>query len=218
MQAEVPDLRPSSYVIAMHHDIGTLFPGLFPDGTEPPPTTHVPAGSHICMEGDRCGFIPLVVEGTARVYKMAENGREITLYRIEPGGSCVVTASCIIGERDFPAFAVAETDVVALVIDADRFQSLTRTSEAWHGYVYGLLSRKLADVIELVEEVAFHRVDARLLDYLRAEAVEGRVHRTHDAMAADLGTSREVVSRLLRDLEEQGVLRRERGHVHLAGA
>jgi len=180
--------------------------------------THVPAGTHICMEGDRCGFIPLVVEGTARVYKMAENGREITLYRIEPGGSCVVTASCIIGERDFPAFAVAETDVTAIVIEADRFQRLTRENAAWHAYVYGLLSRKLADVIELVEEVAFRRVDARLLDYLRAEVVNGRLDRTHEAIAADLGTSREVVSRLLKDLEEQGLVHRERGGVLLAPA
>ncbi len=210
----------------MPYAIDALFPGLFPESMpdpfhasasneDPPRVTHVPAGTHICMEGDRCGFIPLVVEGTARVYKMAENGREITLYRIEPGGSCVVTASCIIGERDFPAFAIAETDVTAIVVGADRFQRLTRESHAWHAYVYGLLSRKLADVIELVEEVAFRRVDARLLDYLQAEASGGVLQRTHEAMAADLGTSREVVSRLLKDLEEQGRVQRERGGVRL---
>ena len=174
----------------------------------------VKSGNYVCMEGDLCRSLPLVIDGSVRVYKTAESGREITLYRIESGESCVVTASCIIGERPFPAFAAAETDVRAIMVPAGHFRQLVRDVDAWHDYVFGLLSGKLADVIELVEEVAFKRVDERLARRLVRSAHEDdpekpfTVVATHESIASDLGTSREVVTRLLRDFEEAGWIRR----------
>ena len=176
----------------------------------------LPAGQFICLEGNYCVHLPLVLAGTARVYKVAESGREITLYRIDPGESCILTASCILGHRDFPAFAVAETAVEAIAIPAGELPAWFNRHEAWRNYLFELLSRRLGGVIELVEEVAFRHMDARLAAYLLQDAsAAGAVERTHEAVAADLGTSREVVSRLLKDFEQAGLVALSRGSIHI---
>lgn len=178
--------------------------------------TTLPAGAFVCMEGNACAHLPLVLEGNARVYKLSDDGRPITLYRIRPGESCILTASCILSDRLFPAFAEAETDVDALVIPAPLFQDWFDQFRAWRTYVFDLLSRRLTTVIELVEEVAFHRVDERLAAYLaEAGASATRLERTHEHIAADLGTSREVVSRILKEFEHRGWVALTRGVVHL---
>ena len=180
----------------------------------------LPAGRFICMEGNHCAHLPLVLAGTARVYKIGETGREITLYRIEPGASCILTTSCILSDRAFPAFAVAETEVEALVVPAPLLTAWLRDHAAWRTYVFDLLSRRLAHVIELVEDVAFRHVDARLAAYL-LDAMDPHAHtieRTHEAVAADLGTSREVVSRLLKDFEQAGLVALARGRIRVEAA
>ena len=178
--------------------------------------TDLSAGQFICLEGNQCAHLPLVLSGVARVYKIAESGREITLYRIEPGESCILTASCILSHRDFPAFAVAETDVEAMVIPAGDLPGWFNRHDAWRAYLFDLLSRRLGSVIELVEEVAFRHMDARLAAYLvHAVAAAGTVERTHEAVAADLGTSREVVSRLLKDFEQGGLVALSRGVIRV---
>ena len=179
----------------------------------------LPAGHFISMEGNQCAHLPLVLSGVARVYKIAESGREITLYRIEPGESCILTASCIVSSRDFPAFAVAETDVEAVVIPAGALPSWFHQHAAWRMYLFNLLSQRLASVIDLVEAVAFRHMDTRLAAYLRrAAASSGLLARTHEAVAADLGTSREVVSRLLKDFEQDGLVALSRGVIRICDA
>ena len=174
------------------------------------------AGHFICMEGNQCAHLPLVLSGTARVYKIAESGREITLYRIEPGESCILTASCILSSRDFPAFAIAETDVEAVVIPARDLPSWFNRHEAWRAYLFDLLTRRLASVIDLVEAVAFRHMDTRLADYLiKTTSSTETLEKTHEAVAADLGTSREVVSRLLKDFEQDGLVALSRGVIRV---
>lgn len=175
----------------------------------------LPAGQFICMEGNQCAHLPLVLSGTARVYKIAESGREITLYRIEPGESCILTASCLLSQRDFPAFAVAETDVEAIAVPPHVLTGWLHQHAAWRTYLFDLLSRRLSTTIELVEEVAFRHMDARLAAYLVNASSPGPVERTHEVVAADLGTSREVVSRLLKDFEQQGFVALSRGVIEV---
>ena len=181
-------------------------------------THHVlPAGQFICMEGNQCAHLPLVLTGTARVYKMAESGREITLYRIEPGESCILTASCLLSRLAFPAFAVTETEVEAFVVPAGVLSTWLHEHDAWRSYLFDLLAHRLSTTIELVEEVAFRHMDARLAAYLvqATTATRPRLERTHEGVAADLGTSREVVSRLLKDFEQKGFVALARGAIHV---
>ncbi|RMF52817.1 MAG: Crp/Fnr family transcriptional regulator [Bacteroidetes bacterium] len=179
--------------------------------------TEVPAGRYLCMEGDRCLHLPIVLSGSARIYKSGWQGREITLYRLEPGDSCILTASCLIGNHDFPAFAVTETDVVAALIPAASFHRWLGEYEAWRTYVFGLLWNRLIEIISLVEEVTFRRMDARLAEHLLklTEGGPGAIHATHEALADELGTAREVVSRILKEFERQGWVTLARGLIQV---
>lgn len=175
------------------------------------------AGKAVCREGDTCSALALVIEGSARVYKLAESGREITLYRVEPGHCCILTASCILSGRPFPATAVAESRLVAALVPPSQVARWMAEHPPWRELLWGMLAERLGDVIGLVEEVAFRRMDRRLAAHLVEQAGPGeaRVATTHQQIAAELGTSREVVSRLLKDFEMRGWLTLARGAVRL---
>ncbi|MCB1922851.1 MAG: Crp/Fnr family transcriptional regulator [Gammaproteobacteria bacterium] len=178
------------------------------------------AGRTICHQGDNCSQLALLTAGSARIFKLAESGREITLYRVEPGECCILTASCMLSSRAFPAHATVEADIHAIVIPAARVITWMETSPVWRQFLWGLLAARLADVIGLVEEVAFRRMDDRLADYLasHAEQRDRILNTTHGQIAADLGTSREVVSRMLKDLEQRGLLALSRGRIEILDA
>ncbi|MCG8047341.1 MAG: Crp/Fnr family transcriptional regulator [Candidatus Thiodiazotropha endolucinida] len=178
---------------------------------------HLPADEPICPQGMQCSHLALVIEGTARIYKIGENGREITLYRIGPGESCILTASCIMSQKPFPAFAVSEQPIQAVIISTSDVVRWSNSEQAWRDYLFRLISERLSDVISVVEEVAFRRVDRRLAGYLLQNTDNGsnRMQVTHQSIASDLGTSREVVSRILKDFEQQGLISITRGAITL---
>jgi CRP/FNR family transcriptional regulator len=171
----------------------------------------------ICLEGDRCQMLPLVLDGTARVYKTSETGREVTLYRINPGETCILTASCILSDLPFPAFATTESPLQACLIPSPTFQQWVDRHDAWRHFTFDLLARRLADVMALVEDVTFRRLDVRLAAYLlaAADADAMTLDTTHEAIALDLGSSREVISRLLNDFQSKGWVRLSRGQVDI---
>ena len=175
----------------------------------------LPADQFICLEGSKCSGIPLVLEGRARVYKLSESGREITLYRVEPGESCILTASCIMSDVEFPAFAATETEVEAIVIPPAILHRWVSQYEVWSVFLWGLLASRFSEVISLVEEVAFQRVDKRTAEYLLQSAgADGKIKKTHQDIAADIGTSREVISRILKEFEHKGLITLSRGEIH----
>lgn len=175
------------------------------------------AGQFICLEGELCDHLPLLISGSVRVYKIGENGREITLYHLEPGDSCIMTAACIISQQVFPAFAVTDTEVEAFTIPANSLREWVRQNPIWQEYIFGLLSQRLANVIEMVEEVAFRRMDCRIAAYLLKNSAQTSLSLpiTHEAIAKELGSSREVVSRILKSWEKQGLLSLSRGKITL---
>ncbi len=175
------------------------------------------AGATILREGQSCSSAPFVIEGCIRVYKTAESGREITLYRIERGQSCLLSASCGSGIPSFPATVVAETECMAAFMPSETVKRLLAEGPAFREFVFSQYSRRMAEVIELVEEVAFRRVDERLRQWLAesAGAGGGKVAATHQGLADHLGTSREVVSRILKDWEQRGLLEISRGWITL---
>jgi len=175
----------------------------------------VPAGKQIYSEGDSCQVIAFVLSGELRVYKAGQTGREITLYEIGPGETCILNASCILSGMSYPANAVTISDVTMLLLPSAGFRRLVDKHEEMRDFIFTLLSRRLSGVMELVEEVAFGRMDERLLDYLIEKSENGNLDTTHQKIANDLGTSREVVSRLLKDLERKQEVRLSRSSITL---
>lgn len=174
----------------------------------------LPAGTTICWEGDTCRQLAIIISGTVRVFKLGENGREITLYRLERAQSCILTASCILSQVSFPAIAQSETDIEAIVIPASIVRDWMDQYYAWREYVFRLLSQRFSDIIATVEEVAFRRMDTRIAEYLIGlSGTEELIKITHQRIAYDLGTAREVVSRVLKDFENSGLISLSRGTV-----
>ena len=169
----------------------------------------------ICMPGNRSGLLPLVLSGTARVYHVGDNGREVTLYRLTTGESCILTACCILSDRAFPAFAQAETDIEAVGVPEAVLRQWMHRYEACRTFIFGLFSGRLASIISVVEAVAFRRLDARVAGYVITAARQNgmSVARTHEQIASELGSSREVVSRILEDFKQRGLVALSRGRV-----
>ncbi|MEW6718939.1 MAG: Crp/Fnr family transcriptional regulator [Thermodesulfobacteriota bacterium] len=174
--------------------------------------------AHLYLEGDACSGIAFLLAGEVRVYRCGGSGREITLYEIVPGETCILNASCILGNNAYPANAITVSAGEMLLLPAHEFRRLLGRYEAMRSFVYSLLSRRLTEVMELVQEVAFGRMDERLWDYLIEKSGDGILHATHQKIANDLGTSREVVSRLLKDMEREGRISLARNVVRLLKA
>ena len=170
----------------------------------------VPAGKVLFDAGQPCRGFPLVLEGSVRVFKSSPGGREILLYRVDPGQGCILSGGCLLGHTDYSARGVAEEDVTLVSIPPTRFQELMVRFEPFRRLVFGMYSERLAEVMQLVDEVAFRRLDRRLAQLL--------IHRgpviatTHQKLADELGSVREIVRRLLRSFESRGwvTLERER--------
>lgn len=176
---------------------------------------HLPRGAVIAMEGDTCARLALLIAGRVRVYKTAATGKEITLYHIGEGDSCVLTASCIMSHTPFPAIAETQTDVDAVLIPEAQTRAWM-TEPAWCAFIFGLVSKRLADVIAVLEDVAFQRMDARIAAYVaRLAGASPVLSITHHEIAAELGTSREVVSRILKEFESRGLVKVGRGELRV---
>jgi CRP/FNR family transcriptional regulator len=168
------------------------------------------------VEGDRVDAIALLLSGIVRVYKIGETGREITLYRFGNGESCILTANAILSQQNFPAVATVEKAAEAIMIPAGTFRDWVRRFDLWRAFVFELLSQRLASVMAIVEEVAFRRMDARLAGFLSERTrTSSLIHITHQEIAAELGSSREVISRILEDLSAEGILRPTRGAIEV---
>ena len=172
-----------------------------------------PAGSVLFDARQPCRGFPLVLEGSVRVAKSTPGGREILLYRVEPGQGCILSGGCLLGNADYSARAVVEEPVTLLSIPPALFQELMLGSEAFRRFVFGMYGERLAEVMELVEEVAFRRLDVRLAQLLvqRGPVIEA----THQKLADELGSVREIVSRLLRSFESRGWVRLGRERITL---
>jgi len=176
----------------------------------------IPAGHDVFLEGDHVEAIALLISGVVRVYKIGETGREITLYRFGNGSSCILTANAILSHKTFPAVATIEQEAEAVMIPADSFRDWVRRYDLWREFVFDLLSQRLSTVMAIVDEVAFRRMDRRVASLLLKQAKNQNPLRiTHQEIAAELGSSREVISRLLEDFVSDGSIRSGRGTVEI---
>ena len=172
----------------------------------------VPAGTVLFDDHQACEGFPFVVSGSIRVIKASPSGRELPLYRVAPGETCVISSSCLLGHEDYNARGVAESDTEMVMLPKAVFDELLG-EPAFRGFVFHLFADRIADLMQLIEEVAFHKLDQRLAALLLGK---GRVlHTTHQQLADELGSVREMVSRLLKGFAAQGLVKLGREQVAL---
>jgi CRP/FNR family transcriptional regulator len=162
----------------------------------------VPAGTSLFEPGNPCRGFPLVLAGTVRVVKVAPNGREVLLYTVRPGESCLLSSSCLLGGSDYNAMGIAKGAVRVVILPPAAFNRLLAESKPFRDYVFGLFGERLSALMELVEAVAFQRLDQRLAALLLGKG--SPIRATHQNLADELGSVREIVSRLLRGFEDRG--------------
>jgi CRP/FNR family transcriptional regulator len=175
----------------------------------------LPANTIAFRQGDNCTSYLLVVEGSIKVLARSENGREIVLYRVQRGGSCVLTTSCLLSHSRYPAEGVTETPVQALAIPAEIFYKGLTESEAFRQFVFNAYGQRLAEVITLVAEISFGQLSRRLARYILGHATSNVLATTHQALATELGSAREVISRQLKEFEQRGWIEQQRGQIKL---
>ena len=175
----------------------------------------VNAGDVLYREGDECTHLPLVVSGELILAKHAESGRGITLYRVEGGESCILSTLSILNEETFPAEATSRSASTLLLVPAEVLRRLIERDSGWRQFVFSTYHRRLSGLIALIEEVVFGKLDLRLAELLLEMAAENgpSLRTTHQQLAEQLGSSREVVSRLLKDWERQQLVELRRGEL-----
>ncbi len=168
----------------------------------------LPEGQMLMQQNQQCQFIPLVLSGSLRIFKLSPNGREMTLYRIGAGDTCLVSIACQIRGEDFPALAQAEEQVKLLMLPVALYHDVMDSSIAWKDFLISSIYGHMTGIMDTLEAVAFDRMDYRLVHWLldKVGHQAGTVHATHEAIAVELGTAREVISRLLGELKAKGVV------------
>lgn len=181
--------------------------------------TKVAAGRDVFALGDQVNAIAILITGAIRVYKVGNTGREITLYRFSAGQSCILTANAILNNEAFSAIATVEEEAEAVMIPANTFQEWVNRHQFWRDFVFDLLSQRLSSVIEIVDEVAFGRLDSRVASFLLEQsAMHNPLNITHQEIADELGSSREVISRILGGFASREIIQIGRGTVEVLDA
>lgn len=221
------DRGPGGSVRGMSADEASSLDSLLPDAGALPPRLAervrreaVPvvraAGSVLFDEGSVCGGMLVLGAGAIRVSRVAREGRELMLYRVRPGESCVLTTSCLLERSTYPARGVAESDVRGLLLPAELFDALLQEAPGFRRFVFGSFVQRISGLLELAASVSFERLDRRLAAALLARVeTSGRIelHVTHHELAQELGTVRERVSRLLEGFESGGWVDLGRGRI-----
>ncbi len=204
-----PDLHQFPALAALPEPLARhLAEGLQPL-TAPPGTTMFDVGS-------ACRALPLILDGRIKVSKRAENGREIRLYNVVPGELCIVTLGCLLGGASYSATGTAETEIRALALPRPLFMELLNAHPPFQEWIFKLFTERVAGLMQLVEEVAFRKLDQRLAAWLLEYAPVAGV--SHQSIADQLGSVREIISRLLRQFEEQGLVQLGRERIQITDA
>ncbi|MFV8825518.1 Crp/Fnr family transcriptional regulator [Thauera sp. WH-2] len=172
----------------------------------------IPAGTMLFDDHQACEGFPFVVDGSVRVSKCAPSGRELPLYRVGAGETCIISSSCLLGHEAYNARGMTEADTLMMLLPKPVFDEMM-IERPFRDFVFHLFAERIADLMQLIEEVAFRKLDQRLAALLLGK---GRLLRvTHQQLADELGSVREIVSRLLKSFAEQGLVRLGREQVEI---
>ena len=176
----------------------------------------LPEGYEVFRDGDECKNYIMVLEGVTRVYKAFENGREMLLYRVGPGETCSLTTSILLAGGKYTASAVTESECRAIIIPIHDFHKTFDDSKGFRDCVCATFGGRIRDFILLLESIATRNVDVRMARWMLENKSEaGQVEVSHKALAYELGTVREVVSRHLKEFEDNGWVKLSRANIEL---
>ncbi len=206
----MPSLALSTRLLALYPMLATLdLAALLADTA----VMQLPVGTLVFDENQPCQGFPLILTGSIRVIKAAASGRELQLYRVQPGESCILTSSCLLGHTRYQARGIVDENLEMVVLPATIFHQLLAQNAAFRSYVFSLFSDRLTDLMTLVSAVAFQKLDQRLAALLISKP--NPLHSTHQALADELGSAREIISRLLKNFAAQGWVQLGREHITL---
>ena len=175
----------------------------------------IPPGQVILKEYEYIKVIPIVLEGSIKLRKLDPTGREIIFYHIEPGESCILSITSCLNNRESQAEAIIEKKTRMIIVEASRVRGWMDEFSSWRQFVVKLYYSRMADLMTLVDLVVFKSVDSRLILHLKDHAVNNELEITHQQLAGELGTAREVISRLLKQMENENLISLERGKIKL---
>ena len=172
----------------------------------------------VFSQGQPCENYIVLAEGQVKVFTRSVEGRELVLYRIKAGEMCVLTTSCLLGGNNYPAEAVTESSVKAHLLPRSQFNELLDSDREFRHFVFDSFSQRLTALMMQMEQVTLDSVDQRLARFLLQHAKNNRLQITHQDIAINIGSAREVVSRRLKELEKRGLVRLSRGKIELLDA
>lgn len=197
-------------------DLATLPAAISGDLVTRSRVVHLPTGTRVFEAGQRAQNMLLLLQGSVRVQHVSDTGREIFLYRVHAGESCILTTACMLADEDYSAEGIAESEVEAVAIPRSVFDDLTARSVEFRTFVFRTYSRRIADLFALVDDIVFQRIDVRLAERLLQLEQNGLIQATHQVLAIELGTAREVVSRTLGEFQRRGWVETARGEIRIS--
>lgn len=180
--------------------------------------TEYEKGRIIHSDQDKCLGMIYIISGEIRTYLLSEGGREITLFRLYDNDSCVLSASCIINEITFPSQMKAEKDCKVMIISSSIFSKIAHQNIYLKCYMYELLTKRFSSVVKTMEQLLFMGFDKRLATFLVSESKRtgsSEIHMTHEQIAQHINSAREVVARMLKRFELEGIVTLKRGTIKI---
>lgn len=207
------EATPFERVLAVYPSMTGLPPALREEVERNLSVARVPAGTPMFRELDACQAFPIILSGRVRIGRTTESGREMVLYDLGPGESCVLSTSCLLGNARYNAHAQCVTDVEVATLPRAVFDRLVAEHRPFREEAFHLFGERLVRLVELVEAIGFQRLDQRLAAALLGKGT--KLATSHEQLARALAVSRESVSRTLKQFEENGWVRLRRGSIEI---
>ncbi len=178
----------------------------------------IPEGHKLIEVGQYIKSMPLLISGAIKIMRDDDDGDELLLYFLESGDTCAMTLACCMGNHKSEIRAIAELDTELIMIPIEKMEEWTGKFKSWRNFVFNSYHNRLLEMLETIDSIAFLKMDKRLLKYLKDKATitnDNIIKSTHQEIAYELHTSRVVISRLLKSLENQGVIKLNRNFIKL---
>ena len=172
----------------------------------------IPKDTLLFYQGDICDNILWLTSGEVRLYTQSDSIEDITLYTLKAGEQCIVNTASLLSQSDAIASAQTLTDIEGYLIDGESVKTLSKMSDVYQSYLFSLYQLRFEELTGLINDIKFKRLDTRIVEWLKKQP-SSMIEITHEQLATELGSSRVVISRLLKELEQKGIVALHRGKI-----